>query len=272
MRILSGLCLCVLQDRPLCLFYFTHPFGVLSPEPPTVTAAPAHVARAFLNMEPVSPLHFWPSADSYPDTSPSSAKLSFDLGDAKVHKNPVNLVSVKKTRKCTIDLGVGRETLSSSLLSSDIWFSSGSSSRSYEYTRRLIPYNRILPPLHLPAPQDACATDSSDDLWPIRCMNPARFSLPPIKMPKSKVSKTKKVNVVSDEVCSVESVGARARCRRAAGVRKRRARLSGARRLLTRLVQRAVKGESFLHVPTTFYDKLTNISRFTKHYGKIVNY
>lgn len=230
----------------MCLFYFTHPFGVLSPEPPTVTAAPAHVARAFLNMEPVSPLHFWPaSADSYAPDTPSTTNLNFDLGNAKVHKNPVNLVSVSKTRKCTIDLGVGRETISSSLLSSDIWFSSGSSSRSFEYTRRLIPYNRILPPLHLPAPQDTSATDSSDDLWPIKCMNPARFSLPPIKMPKSKVCKLKKVSGMIDEVSSVESASLReVKCRRMVGVRKRRRRgqPSGVRRLLTRLVQRAVKG------------------------------
>ncbi|CAG5057018.1 unnamed protein product [Parnassius apollo] len=27
-----------MQGRPLCLYYFTHPFGVLSPEPPRVTA------------------------------------------------------------------------------------------------------------------------------------------------------------------------------------------------------------------------------------------
>lgn len=243
----------IFQDRPLCLFYFTHPFGVLSPEPPTVAAAPAHVARAFLNMEPVSPLHFFSStpADSYDTrTTSSTDKLSFDLGNAKVHKNPVNLVSVAKTRKCTIDLGL-RDTMSSSLLSSDIWFSSGSSSRSYEYTRRLIPYNRILPPLQLPAPQDTSTADSSDDLWPIKCINPAKFSLPPIKMPKSKVTKTKTiVNRVVDEVSSVESVSAKeVKCRRIVGVKKHKkrthaAQLSGVRRMLTRLMQRAVKGTS----------------------------
>ncbi|XP_063832772.1 uncharacterized protein LOC135081919 [Ostrinia nubilalis] len=239
-----------LKDRPLCLFYFTHPFGVLSPEPPTVAAAPAHVARAFLNMEPVSPLHFWSStADSYDtNTTASSDKLSFDLGNARVHKNPVNLVSVAKTRKCTIDLGIPRDTISSSLLSSDIWFSSGSSSRSYEYARRLVPYNRILPPLQLPAPQDTSTADSSDDLWPIKCMNPARFSLPPIKMPKAKVTKTKTiVNRVMDEVSSVESVCLKeVKCRKIVGVKKHKkrthaAQLSGVRRMLTRLMRRAVK-------------------------------
>ncbi|CAG9793161.1 unnamed protein product [Diatraea saccharalis] len=239
-----------LRARPLCLFYFTHPFGVLSPEPPTLAAAPAHIARAFVNMEPVSPMHFWASSttDSY-DTAPtSSSKLSFDLGNTKVHKNPVNLVSVTNTRKCTIELGA-RTSLSSSLLSSDMWFSSSSGSRGPVAARRVVPYHRILPPLHLPVPQDSSPSYSSDDVWPKKYLNPAKFSLPPIEMPvQPKRIKCKKVNKQSDEISSVDNVSVReVRSRRRMGIskhkrRRRTAQLSDVRRLVTRLITRAVKG------------------------------
>ncbi|RVE43479.1 hypothetical protein evm_011877 [Chilo suppressalis] len=249
-----------LRAQPLCLFYFTHPFGVLSPEPPTLGPAPAHVARAFLNMEPVSPVHFWPpstTSDPY-DTAPtSSSNLNFDLGDAKVHKNPVNLVTVSETRKCTIELGA-RSSLSSSLLSSDVWFGSSSGSRGVPGARRLVPYHRILPPLRLPAPQDTSPSCSSDDVWPKKFVIPAKFSLPPIEMPVQPIRmKCKKVNKQSDEVSSVECASVReARGRRRGrrgrqGVSKRRrwrhgAHLSGVRTLLTRLLTRTVRGQPLL--------------------------
>lgn len=244
-----------LQGRPLCLFYFTHPFGVLSPEPPTVAAAPPHVARAFLNMEPVSPFHFWSSTtgDSYntatsdsggAPTAPST--LKYDLGKAKVHESPVQVVSVARARKCTIELGAARDSLSSSLFSSDIWFSSGSSARSFECARRLVPYHRMLPPLQLPPPRDS-PWDSSDDVWPSKRVHPEKFSLPPIEMPATKdlpeldIKKNKQLS----EVTSVDSGSVRRSSRRL-GVRKRKKRLhlSGVRRLVTCLVRRAVRGNA----------------------------
>ncbi|KAJ0172019.1 hypothetical protein K1T71_011992 [Dendrolimus kikuchii] len=181
--------LCVLgQGRPLCLFYFTHPFGVLSPEPPRVAAAPPHIARAFLNMEPISPFHFWSTSassdESYNTATSESSKPDYDLGKAPVHSNSVNVVSVARTKKCTIEYESRRDTLSSSLLSSDIWLNSSSSCRSNELNRRLIPYNKILPPLSLPMPYPKYVTlDSPDDMWPKKCLNPEKFSLPPIEMP-----------------------------------------------------------------------------------------
>ncbi|KAM3958881.1 uncharacterized protein ACR2FA_007060 [Aphomia sociella] len=248
-----------IKERPLCLFYFTHPFGVLSPEPPTVAAAPPHVARAFINMEPVSPFHFWSTSttnESYNTAtsvtsvssvpSASTSKLKYDLGKTTVHKNPVNLVSVARTRKCTIDFGSGRDTLSSSLLSSDIWFSSSSSSKSYEYARRIIPYHRILPPLQLPPPKDASPWESSDDsMWPVKCLNREKFSLPPIEMPTTKDSAELKTNNVRvlDFVSSVDSASGRMKYRRRMGVKKnkKRIQLSGVRRMVTCLMRRTVR-------------------------------
>ncbi|XP_031770435.2 uncharacterized protein LOC116413786 [Galleria mellonella] len=249
-----------MKERPLCLFYFTHPFGVLSPEPPTVTAAPAHVARAFINMEPVSPFHFWNTStnESYNtattvtsvpnEPSASTSKLKYDLGKTTVHKNPVNLVSVARTRKCTIDFGPGRDAVSSSLFSSDIWISSSSSSKSYEYTRRIIPYHRILPPLQLPPPKDASSWESSDDnTWPVKYINREKFSLPPIEMPTARdsedIMRTKHVRA-ADSVSSVDSVSGKVKCRRRLGVKKHRKRvqLSGVRRMVTCLMRRTVRG------------------------------
>ncbi|XP_053615349.1 uncharacterized protein LOC128678082 isoform X2 [Plodia interpunctella] len=237
------------KARPLCLFYFTHPFGVLSPEPPLVAAAPAHVARAYVNMQPVSPF-FWNSTDEYNTNSTSDVapaaptRLNYDLGKATVHKNPVNIVSVARTRKCTIDLGATRDTISSSLFSSDVWFSSGSSSRSFEYSRRVIPYHRILPPLQLPPPRDS-SFDSSDDVWPSKCINPEKFSLPPIELPVSKSTSSGVMARNNRAVSAVSSADSsvRVRCRRRLGVVKhRRTRLSGVRRLLTCLTRRTLRG------------------------------
>ncbi|XP_059053077.1 uncharacterized protein LOC131847513, partial [Achroia grisella] len=255
-----------IKERPLCLFYFTHPFGVLSPEPPTVAAAPAHIARAFINMQPVSPFHFWSSStnESYNTAtsvtsvtsvstvpSASTSKLKYDLGKTTVHKNPVNLVSVARTRKCTIGFGPGRDAVSSSLFSSDIWISSSSSSKSYEYTRRIIPYHRILPPLQLPPPRDASSWDSSDDnLWPVKCVNREKFSLPPIELPVSGGSEDVQTNDVRvvDFVPTVDgdSVSERVRCGRRLGVKKhkKRVQLSGVRRMVTCLMRRTVRGGS----------------------------
>ncbi|XP_075984773.1 uncharacterized protein LOC142982246 isoform X3 [Anticarsia gemmatalis] len=238
------------SSRPLCLFYFTHPFGVLSPEPPTLAAAPAHIARAFVNMEPVSPFTMWgtPSDESYNtsyNTGTSSSRPSFELGNATVHAAPVDLVSVARTRKCTLELGARRDSLSSSLFSSDVWFNS-SSGRSADYPRRLVPYNKILPPLRLPSPRDSSNLDSSDDLWPKKCLNPEKFSLPPIELPavKVKIVRSKKcVRGVADELWSGEASAARdLRLRRRLGVSKprRAARPADLRRLLATLMRRAL--------------------------------
>lgn len=255
----------MLQSRPLCLFYFTHPFGVLSAEPPTLAAAPPHVARAFLDMQPVPPWTLWspaphpgsaapaaapprappapPSDDDY--NSASSSRPSYELGAATVHSTPLSLVSVTRTRHCTLDFGHSRDSISSSLFSSDMWFTSSSSCRSTEYPRRLVPYNKILPPLQLPSPKDSSNLSSSDDFWPKKCLNPEKFSLPPIELPSVKVNivRTKKFSASSEEASGAEGSLRPVRARRRLGVSKpRRARASDLRRLLATLMRRALAG------------------------------
>ncbi|XP_052744253.1 uncharacterized protein LOC128199310 [Bicyclus anynana] len=217
------------KGRPLCLFYFTHPFGVLSPEPPTVSVAPQNIARTYVNMEPVPP--FWTSSSS-PGYDTTSTRPSYDLGNATVHRNPINLVR-------NYELDLRRDSVSSSLFSSDMWFSSSGSSR-FGCDRRVVPYNRILPPLQLPTPRDLPLDfDSSDDVWPKKCLNPGKFSLPPIDLPVSCVSEDFFDDKVS--VCDSETFK---RHRRVFGVRKqrRRMRAGSVRRMITYLIQRNVRG------------------------------
>ncbi|KOB77166.1 Uncharacterized protein OBRU01_04540 [Operophtera brumata] len=198
------------KDRPLCLFYFTHPFGVLSPEPPTITTAPPSVTRAFLNMEPISPF-YWPGStaqttpaeeSSYRSTGPSTAR--YDIGDTTVHHEPLSVLSVARTRHaCAVELPRrDSSTMSSSLFASDVWFPPSGSSR-LGYARRA-PYTRILPPLQLPSPKDV--TDcSSDDIWPRKCLS--KFSLPPIEMPPVTVTLVRDTRRGrGEELSSVDSV------------------------------------------------------------------
>uniref|UniRef100_A0A2A4JUB8 Uncharacterized protein n=1 Tax=Heliothis virescens TaxID=7102 RepID=A0A2A4JUB8_HELVI len=246
------------KSRPLCLFYFTHPFGVLSPEPPTLAAAPAHIARAFFNMQPVSPFTLWspppaaasagpagPSDDDYNTTS-SGSRPSFELGNTTVHRAPLNLLSVTRTRNCTLDYSTGRDSMPESLFATDMWFNSSSSCRNSDYQRRLVPYNKILPPLHLPSPKDSTNLSSSDDFWTKKCVNPEKFSLPPIEMPSVNVKsvRIKKCSLSSEEASSAE--GAAVRQRRRLGVSKpRRARAADLRRLLAQRMRRALAGMHF---------------------------
>lgn len=246
----------MLQNRPLCLFYFTHPFGVLSPEPPTLATAPPHIARAFINMEPVSPFSVWgaTSEDTYNtsyNTATSSSRPEYELGNATVHAAPVDLVRVARARKCTLDFSARRETLSSSLFSSDVWFNSSSSGNTTEYPRRLIPYNKILPPLQLPSPRDSSNLESPDDLWPKKTLNPEKFSLPPIELPavKVKIVRSKKCirSSLGDDLWSNEGSATRdERVRRRLGVSKPRrpARPADLRRLLAKLMRRALAGNT----------------------------
>lgn len=246
----------MLQNRPLCLFYFTHPFGVLSPEPPTLATAPPHIARAFINMEPVSPFSVWgaTSEDTYNtsyNTATSSSRPEYELGNATVHAAPVDLVRVARARKCTLDFSARRETLSSSLFSSDVWFNSSSSGNTTEYPRRLIPYNKILPPLQLPSPRDSSNLESPDDHWPKKTLNPEKFSLPPIELPavKVKIVRSKKCirSSLGDDLWSNEGSATRdERVRRRLGVSKPRrpARPADLRRLLAKLMRRALAGNT----------------------------
>ncbi|CAD0205003.1 unnamed protein product [Chrysodeixis includens] len=241
-------CVILLQSRPLCLFYFTHPFGVLSPEPPTLAAAPAHIARAFVNMEPVSPFMWSTGAASSDDynTASTESRPGYELGSATVHRAPVRLApAAARARRCTLEFGA-RDSISSSLFSNDVWFPSSSSCRSPDYPRRLVPYNKILPPLQLPCPIDTSTNiSSSDDVWPKKCMNPEKFSLPPIELPsvKVKVVRHKKCSLSSEELSSTDSAMLRpARARRRLGVSKRRARPADLRRLLAGLLRRALAG------------------------------
>ncbi|KAL4708035.1 hypothetical protein ACJJTC_014555 [Scirpophaga incertulas] len=220
-----------LKSRPLCLFYFTHPFGVLSPEPPRLADPPPHFAH-------MSASYFTASSEDYntATTTPSTG-LGFDLGAAHVHRNPLRLVSVADARRCTVRV---EESLPSSLLSSELWFSSGSSGRG-AWAR--------LPPLRLPASLGRPPSDSDGDPWPGKCLYPTKFSLPPIDT--AAVAATQEAEVSSVEAASGASGGARLRARRRrAGVAKRRGRgtrqLSGARRTLACLMRRTVWGESIL--------------------------
>lgn len=182
-------------------------------------------------MEPVPP--FWTSSSS-PCYDTTSTRPSYDLGSATVHRNPINLV-----RNYEVDFR--RDTISSSLFSSDLWFSSSASSRNCE--RRVIPYNRILPPLQLPTRELTIGLGSPDNFWPKKCMHREKFSLPPLEMPISSIS-----DVLEDKVSGCESDSVK-KYTRVLGVQKhkRNNRLSSVRRMLTRLMRRNTKGK-FLSV------------------------
>lgn len=239
-----------MQGRPLCLFYFTHPFGVLSPEPPRVAAAPPHVARTFLNMEPISPFHFWStttsSDDSYRTGTTDTSKPGYDY--TKDHDDPVNVLSVASTKKCTIEYEARRDTLSSSLLSTDIWLNSSSSCRSNELVRRLVPYNKVLPPLRLPYPKYV-ALESPDDWWPKKYLNPEKFSLPPIEIPGAKVvAGSGTGGVLSGEESAAGGFNwkqAKGKRTLSLGMRKHRhsRKPCSVRRAIVSLMRRAVTGE-----------------------------
>ncbi|VVC94722.1 unnamed protein product [Leptidea sinapis] len=201
----------LVEGRPLCLFYFTHPFGVLSPEPPTVTAAPPNISRTYVNMEPVP--SFWSSS---PDYESSSSRPSYDIGNASVHQTPVNLIR-------NISLDFARDSLSSSLFSSEFLFSNGTSARE----RRVIPYNKILPPLELPSPKDLSVSEKPD-AWSRNV--PERFSLPPIEMT---CSVSESVDLNSDDAVN-------RRCRRFVA-KKKGPRLSSLRRTIACLMRRNIK-------------------------------
>ncbi|GBP04616.1 hypothetical protein EVAR_3956_1 [Eumeta japonica] len=238
-----------LKGRPLCLFYFTHPFGVLSPDPPTIAAAPENITQAFINMKPVSP-DFWSSTqDTYATSSSTTSKVNYEIGNVTIPKKPVSIVKISRNLpKCTIDLNFRRDNISSSFLSSDIFLSS-SSSRSCDYSRRIIPYNRTLPPLELPVSKDYI--ENLEDQRSKKIYNREKFSLPPINMPQKKKKKRRKTpeeymtgrcEKVADVIKSEVKIG------KVRGVKKvrRRSKLSSVRRTLNCLMQRAVKGESVL--------------------------
>ncbi|CAK1546841.1 unnamed protein product [Leptosia nina] len=143
-----------LNGRPLCLFYFTHPFGVLSPEPPvcSVMTPPAHLARAYFNMSgaPV-PAHWSPSSHDY--CTESSSRTTPIL---PMYPDP-------------LDQFLRRDSVSS-LFSSDVWLNApnpATISRSHK-----------LPPLQLTAPRV-----NSPPCAPILPPAPHRFSLPPLELP-----------------------------------------------------------------------------------------
>ncbi|XP_045517024.1 uncharacterized protein LOC123709620 isoform X4 [Pieris brassicae] len=117
----------VLKGQPLCLFYFTHPFGVVSPEPPLVTAPPSHLARCFANT---------PFSTSTPDYCSDSTPLDELL----------------------------RRDSFSSLLSSSLWLSSGSGERRVLPCHRLPPLRLPSPP-PVPTPPKALAPAPPDRVF-----------------------------------------------------------------------------------------------------------
>lgn len=256
---MTGFLLCP-QGRPLCLFYFTHPFGVVSPEPPTVTAAPPHISCTFLNMEPVSPFTFWTSSTEESYNSTSSSRPPYDHGKQTVYENPRECARVG-------EVGARCDRLSSSLLSSELWFDSSSSCRSGEQmrVRRIIPYNKLLPPLQLP--RNLPDFVSTDDIWPKKFPNPGKLSLPPIELPALPLypgsPEQSSARVASDADSCSNRAG---RLRRRLGVRKRRRRgPSDVRRMVTCLLRRAVRGK-----PRAYYSIC--FSSFNRTHYYFLNY
>lgn len=191
----------------------------------------------------MSPYDFWSSTtqESYNTTSTSSSKVSYNLGNCMIPKKPINLVSVPKY---TVDFNIRKDS-SSSLFSNDIWFST-SSSKSSEFQRRMVPYNRMLPPLELPASH---FSESSDDFWTSKGICPSKFSLPPIDLPNKCKKKRCKMTkeITSDDSAKVRDIGKEKLQVRVSGVKKKRTRikLSGVRRMVTCLMQRSIRGKCF---------------------------
>lgn len=196
-------------------------------------------------MEPVSPYNFWSSTtqESYNTTPTSSSRMSYDVGNVMIAKKPINLASVPKYS--VHDYSLRKESVTSSLFSSDIWLSTSSSDL---FTRRMVPCNRILPPLEMPKPN---LTESSDEFWPTKTIIPGKFSLPPIDMPSKCKRKRGKVSmdVISDESVKIGAAKSE-KTDKVVGVKKvrRRVKLSGVRRMVTCLMQRAVKGKLKFYV------------------------
>lgn len=214
-------------------------------------------------MQPVSPF-YWssptgapaasdvePPADSFRSTATGE---SFDLGAATVHSHPVGVVSVMRRRTLAAAADLPRtDSLSSSLFSGELWFESSCSSRGLsgagagagvgELPRRLVPYNRILPPLRLPSAR-ALSDYGSDDVWPRKCLHPEKFSLPPLELAVPTRATTARTSprpagTHTDSGGRVRDV----RTRRRLGVEKRRGtRRADLRRVLVALVRRAVTG------------------------------
>lgn len=242
------------------MFYFTHPFGVLSPEPPTVVIAPraAH--------EPDEP--------PAPRQRPAEREASSD--DTTARRGPVVPLDVMAARRCTLDLGSASDALSSSFFTGDVQFGWSSDSTGRGCARRAVPYGRTLPPLRLPAPRDPSAREPRRiDLWPTRLVDAERISLPPIEMPTS--SDTDRVTVRRGRNAGAGAGAGGAACtprRAGAGVRKPQARRgpegatrrSGARAALVRLLRRAITGMRHLtsHSLTTLL--FHSLLRYTQVY------
>ncbi|XP_026331590.1 uncharacterized protein LOC113238949 isoform X2 [Hyposmocoma kahamanoa] len=208
-----------IKGRPLCLFYFAHPFGVLSCEPPAVLTAasapaPASDAPAPASPSPPSAMRRAPALWRRPDPHTFGSRLlTVDLSSVGN-----SLAFSSSTESARLDSRSGRDDFS---------------------MRRPVPYGRALPPLRLPTPRNASTSDDASlDAWARRPPN-ERFALPPLDMNTTVASG---VRVDSDSELSCRG---RATSRHAppAGVRKvRRARLCPrtltARAALARLLRR----------------------------------
>lgn len=175
------------QGRPLCLFYFAHPFGVLSCEPPAVLAAAPAPASASDAPSPASPSR---TGDMRRATALWRRPDPLTLGPCLL----------------TVDLSSVGSSLPLSSLTESARFDSRSG-RDDVSVRRPVPYGRALPPLRLPTPRNASTSDdASSDAWARRPPN-ERFSLPPLD-----------VNSVAARGCRVDS-DSELSCRGRAGFR-----------------------------------------------------
>lgn len=144
------------------MFYFAHPFGVLSCEPPSVLAAasapapaPAAAAPAPARPAPPGDMRRAPALWRRPDP------LAFGR------------------RLLAVDGGSGGNSLPLSSATASSRFDSHSG-RDDGSVRRAVPYGRALPPLRLPTPRNASASDDGPrDAWARRPPG-ERFSLPPL--------------------------------------------------------------------------------------------
>lgn len=146
-------------------------------------------------------------------------KLSFDLGQAKVHRKPSTLSPFPKT-PCFKYPNAS-------------WLDS--STPSYVVTKKRKSKKR-LPPLELPSPKEYedLSTDLSTD-WLSDFKTKTKISLPPISIAD---------NSLKDKDKPVVGLRERQDIRLArVGVRKRRSQLSGVRRTMVALMQRKLKGK-----------------------------